>query len=69
MLARICEGLHRNLFSGDNHRPKMIDVKFVRPLVLPAKVGLYVTGNELFLGDEKGCLSYVAGRFQNGESI
>lgn len=68
MLARICEGLNRSVFSGDNHRLRTIDVKFVRPLLLPAAVGLYVSGDEVFLGDERGCPSYVVGRFETGES-
>jgi len=69
MLARICEGLNRNFFIGDNHRLKTIDVKFVRPLLLPATVGLYLAGDEVFLGDERGCPSYVVGCFESAESI
>jgi acyl dehydratase len=52
-LARAVEGLHRGLFSGDVRRLAWIEARFTRPLVLPAKVGLYVKGERLFVGD--GC--------------
>jgi hypothetical protein len=56
------EGLVRGLYSGDVSRITAIDANFVRPLVLPAKVGLYVWGDgELGLGDAPGGPAYMLG--------
>jgi hypothetical protein len=56
------EGLVRGLYSGDVSRVTTIDANFVRPLVLPAKVGLYVWGEgELGLGDAPGGPAYMLG--------
>ena len=40
-LARAIEGMNRTLFAGDTNKLATIDVRFTRPLVLPARVGLY----------------------------
>ena len=47
--ARAIEGLNRGLFAGDTERLKTIEVKFTKPLVLPASVGLYVRDDEVVL--------------------
>jgi acyl dehydratase len=61
--ARAIEGLNRGLFAGDASRLREIDVRFTRPLVLPAKVGLYAQGDRLWVGDAPGGPSYLEGRF------
>jgi hypothetical protein len=62
-LARAIEGLQRALFAGDTDRLASIDVRFTRPLVLPARVGLYVDGRQLTVGDAPGGPAYLAGSF------
>lgn len=62
-MARAIEGLNQGLFSGANPL-RVIDVRFTKPLVLPAKVGLYVTSDqELFVGDAPGGPAYLTGTF------
>ncbi len=63
-LARAFEGLQQNLLK---HRFDLqsIDVKFTRPLVLPARVGLYVDdGDQIFVGDAPGGPAYMTGTFR-----
>jgi acyl dehydratase len=56
------EGLVRGLYSGDVAKITEIDANFVRPLVLPAKVGLYVWGDgQVGLGDAPGGPAYMLG--------
>jgi hypothetical protein len=62
-LARAIEGLNRQLFDGDWLRLKEIEVRFTRPLALPRKVGLYVLGEELAVGDGPGAPAYLTGTF------
>ncbi len=42
-LARSVESLHRARFAGDIDRLASIEVRFTRPLVLPARVRLFVS--------------------------
>jgi acyl dehydratase len=62
-LARTIEGLHRGLLSGATDRLSMVDVRFTRPLLLPARVGLYVDGRQVAVGDAPGGPAYLTGRF------
>jgi acyl dehydratase len=62
-LARTYEGLARHLYAGQVDRLATLDVKFTRPLVLPARVGLYVDGDAVFVGDAPGGPAYLTGRF------
>jgi hypothetical protein len=62
-MARAMEGLIRGLYAGSVQRLGSIDVRFVRPLALPARVGLYVCGQELFVGDAPGGPAYLTGSF------
>ena len=61
--SRTVEALHRRLFSGDVHALSKIDVRFTRPLVLPASVGVYVDGENVFVGDAPGGVAYLVGTF------
>jgi hypothetical protein len=62
-MARAIEGLNGSLFSGDVSRLEAIDVKFTRPLVLPAKVGLYIEDDSVFVGDAPGGPAYLVGTY------
>lgn len=62
-LALCWEALNRNLFGGDVHAIESFDVKLSRPLVLPHEVGVYVLGNEMFVGDAPGGPAYLTGTF------
>jgi acyl dehydratase len=62
-LARAVEGLNRALFAGAVQRLRTIDVRFVKPLVLPARVGLYTAGSRVFVGDAPGGGAYLEGDF------
>jgi acyl dehydratase len=63
-LARALEGLTRNRFAGDPQRLGVVDVKFVKPLVLPAEAGLYVQGHEMYVGTGPGGPAYLTGTFE-----
>ncbi len=63
-MARAHEGLNRALFAGAVDRVRVLDVKFTRPLVLPARVGLYVDGHQCFVGDAPGGPAYLVGTFE-----
>lgn len=62
-LAHAWEGLNRRLFGGDVRAIASFDVKFTRPLVLPHEVGLYVLGQQVFVGDAPGGPAYLIGNF------
>jgi acyl dehydratase len=63
-LARAMEGLQRTLFAGSVRAIRVLDIKFTKPLVLPAKVGLYVRGSSLWVGDAPGGPAYLVGTFE-----
>jgi acyl dehydratase len=63
-LARVVEALQLTLFGGRTDRLKVIDVRFTRPLCLPAEVGLYLAGDELSVGTEPGEPAYLTGTFR-----
>lgn len=65
--ARACEVLNRTRFGGDVHALQMLDVRFTRPLVLPAEIGFYVLGNQVFVGDGPNGPAYMVGTFASGE--
>jgi acyl dehydratase len=62
-MARAIEGLQRTVFAGSTRALRTVDVKFTRPLVLPAKVGLYLHGHDIFVGDAPGGPAYLTGSF------
>lgn len=63
-MARTIEGLNKNLFGGDVTRIKKWSCRFTKPLVLPAKVSLYVKDNEVFVGAAPGGPAYLVGSFE-----
>jgi acyl dehydratase len=63
-LARAIEGLNQTLFSGATPI-RRVDVRFTRPLVLPARVGLYIDGRGgLSVGDAPGGPAYMTGVYE-----
>jgi hypothetical protein len=60
-MARTVEGLVRGRFAGDATRFRALDVRFARPLVLPAEVGLYTDGDRVFVADAPGSPAYLTG--------
>jgi acyl dehydratase len=62
-MARAIEALQRGLFAGDVSALAAIDVRFTRPLVLPARVGVYVRGDRFWVGDAPGGPAYLEGTF------
>jgi hypothetical protein len=63
-MARAIEALNRGLLAGDVNALAEIDVRFTRPLVLPARVGVYVRGDRLWVGDAPGGPAYLEGSFK-----
>lgn len=63
-MARAMEGLQRTLFAGSVRAIRVLDIKFTKPLVLPAKVGLYAKGTSLWVGDAPGGPAYLVGTFE-----
>ena len=39
-------------------------MRFTRPLVLPARVGVYVRGDKVWVGDAPGGPAYLEGTFK-----
>ncbi len=66
--ARAIEALNRARFSGDPYRLKLVDARFSKPLLLPARVGVYVTPQGgLWVGDAPGGGAYLEGSFEAEE--
>ena len=64
-LARAMEATIGRVLSGNVAALREVDVRFTRPLTLPAQVGVYVDpGGGLFVGDAPGDTAYLAGRFE-----
>ncbi|HEX4460594.1 MAG TPA: MaoC/PaaZ C-terminal domain-containing protein [Polyangia bacterium] len=66
-MARAFEGLVRTKFAGDVNAIREFDVRFTRPLVLPARVGLYIDGERIWVGDAPGGPAYLEGSFKTRE--
>ena len=62
-LARTIESLNKELFKGDVSGLQSIDVRFTRPLVLPAAVAVFVKDHHVYVGDAVGSPSYLEGTF------
>jgi acyl dehydratase len=60
-MARAIEGLHRSLLADATRQIAAFDCRFTKPLALPARVGLYVKGGEVFVGDAPGGAAYLTG--------
>ena len=63
-LARCIETMNRGLFSGRPGRLAAIEVRFVRPLVLPARPGVFVDdAGGVFVGSAPGGPAFLTGTF------
>jgi len=62
-MARAIEGLNRSLLAGDTRQLSVFDCKFTRPLILPARVGLYVEGSNVYVGNALGGAAYLVGTY------
>lgn len=64
-MARSIEGLNRAVFVGDPSKLASLDVRFLRPLVLPARVGLYLdrATQRFWLADGPTGPAYLSGSF------
>ncbi len=69
-MARAWEGVVSQVLGGDPNVVASFDARFTKPLVLPAKVGLYVVtkeglprSGEVFVGDSAGSPAYLVGSF------
>jgi acyl dehydratase len=64
-MARAWEGLARTRHAGAIDALRTLDVKFTRPLLLPAKVGLYASGDEAWVADAAGGPAYLSARIES----
>jgi MaoC dehydratase-like protein len=62
-MARAVEGVVRARLGGDGSKLAGVDVRFTKPLVLPAEVGLYVLDERIFVGDAPGRSVYLVGAY------
>lgn len=65
-MARAFEGLVQGVCDGKVEALHELDVRFTRPLVLPATVALYVRNHEVYVGDAPGGPAYLVGTFAAG---
>jgi hypothetical protein len=63
-MARAITALDRTLFAGDPTRLQTFDARFTRPLVMPARVGVYVNEDRVWVGDAPGGGAYLEGTFK-----
>lgn len=62
-MARALEAVHRGRMAGAVDRIATVDVRFTKPLVLPARVGVYLAADQrLFVGDAPGGGAYLEGQ-------
>jgi acyl dehydratase len=62
-MARAMEGLNRQLFQGDAQALQLIEVRFMRPLVLPGTAKLYVKNQSVYVGSAPGKAPFLEGSF------
>lgn len=62
-LALAVEALRRARWAGDIDWPASLEVRFTRPLKLPARVSVFVDGTAFFVGTAPGAPAYLTGTF------
>jgi acyl dehydratase len=63
-MSRTIESLRTHVWSGDRAQLQRMEVRFTRPLVLPAEVGLFVDdAGGVFVGDAPGGPAYMTGTY------
>ena len=65
-MARAIEGVVRGRLAGDPARLRVWDCKFTRPLLLPAQVGLYTQGADVWVADAPGGPAYLSAHMELG---
>ena len=60
-LARALERLNRNVFAGDAHALSSVEVRFTRPVRLPARLGVWYAPGELWVGEAPGAPAHLVG--------
>jgi acyl dehydratase len=67
-LARAWEALVRARFAGAADRLRAVDVRFLRPLPLPAQISLFLAGTHFFVGGAPGARATLAGTFEEASA-
>lgn len=62
-MSRAIERLNRVVFAGDVRALRVVDVKFTRPLRLPARVAVFQKPGELYVGEAPGAPAYLTGTY------
>jgi hypothetical protein len=62
-MARAAEMLIQNRFSGKTDQLQSFASKFVKPLILPNKVSVFVHHNNIWVGHIQGGTPYLMGQF------
>ena len=65
--AFAAQALVQHLLGGDPEQLQSIEVRFTRPLVLPAEVTVFVASNEVFVGTTPGQPAFMTGTFTTKE--
>ena len=63
-MARAIERLNRVVFAGDVRALKVVDVRFTRPLRLPARVAVFERPGELYVGEAPGGPAHLTGTYE-----
>jgi hypothetical protein len=60
------EAINNNLFAGNVHRIKEVEIKFTKPLLLPAKPKLYYLreNNHFYLAEARLSRAYITANFK-----
>ena len=62
-MARAAEILVKNRLSGRANLLERFEAKFVKPLVLPNKVSIFIQENQIWVGHVQGGEPYLTGQF------
>ncbi len=61
-LSGAVERIRKTQWAGDIHQPGGLEVRFTRPLKLPAKVKVYVHEDAFYIGHAPGGRAYLEGK-------
>ncbi len=64
--ARAIAALDRAVFAGAPARLRSIDARFTKPVPLPARVGVYLKGDQLWVADAPGGRPYLEATIVTG---
>ncbi|MBQ48228.1 MAG: hypothetical protein CMP10_12420 [Zetaproteobacteria bacterium] len=63
-MARSFEVLKNNVWEGSTENLHKFSCRFTRPLKLPAEVGVFVEGNNVYVGNAPGHLAALVGSYE-----